>query len=68
VKLWDAATLQEIFTFPRLPSTPRRMVFSADGNALAVATLGGQIHLWRAPTWAEIETAEKAQEPVGRAQ
>ena len=61
VKLWDAATLQEIFTFPNLPSPPHSAIFSADSNALAVGTLGGQVHVWRAPSWAEIEPTEKAQ-------
>jgi hypothetical protein len=36
------------------------VAFSADGNWLmARSNLGGHLHLWRAPSWAEIDAAEK---------
>ena len=35
--------------------------FSPDGNTLAATALGGMAHLWRAPSWEEIEAAEKKQ-------
>ena len=33
--------------------------FSPDGNTLAATSLNGNAHLWHAPSWAEIEAAEK---------
>lgn len=32
--------------------------FSADGSVLSSVSVIGQLHLWRAPTWAEINAAE----------
>ena len=32
--------------------------FSPDGNTLGSMNLSGIPHLWRAPSWAEIEAAE----------
>jgi WD40 repeat protein len=33
--------------------------FSPDGNTLIAVSLDGVVSLWRAPSWAEIEAAEK---------
>ncbi len=35
------------------------VAFSPDGQWLAACNSEGKLHLWRAPSWAEIETAEK---------
>jgi WD40 repeat protein/serine/threonine protein kinase len=37
------------------------VAFSPDGNVLAASNWRGLLHLWRAPSWAEIEAAEKVQ-------
>jgi WD40 repeat protein len=45
-----------------LESEQSRFVFSAfspDGNVLGSLSMEGFLHLWRAPTWAEIEAIEK---------
>jgi hypothetical protein len=34
--------------------------FSPDGNALGSKNANGILHLWRAPSWEEIERQEKA--------
>jgi len=33
--------------------------FSPDGNVLGALSMEGFLHLWRAPSWAEIEVEEK---------
>jgi hypothetical protein len=33
--------------------------FSPDGQWLAACSLEGKLYLWRAPSWEEIEAAEK---------
>ena len=35
------------------------VAFSPDGNTLMATSYAGIAHLWRAPSWAEIEAAEK---------
>ncbi len=34
---------------------------SPDGNTLAAMALTGEAHLWRAPSWEEIEAAKRKQ-------
>jgi WD40 repeat protein/serine/threonine protein kinase len=61
VKLWDLST-----------ETPHQLIapvgdgwifgfvgFSPDGQWLAACSLEGKLYLWRAPSWEEIEAAEK---------
>ena len=59
VKLWDVESHQEVLTLegegPRFEST----AFSADGNALGSKSSLGRLQIWRAPTWAQIESAER---------
>jgi WD40 repeat protein len=62
VKLWDLATYRELVTLPGRGNIFMNLAFSRDGNwVVARDQLGGQLHLWRAPSWAEIDAAEKAQ-------
>ena len=35
------------------------VAFSPDGNVLGSVNGNGILHLWRAPSWAEIEAAER---------
>jgi WD40 repeat protein len=62
VKLWDLATQRELLTFPARGSFFMHVTFSPDGNTLTATSLDGVAHLWRAPTWAEIEAAERRQQ------
>ncbi len=64
VRLWDPATRQQV----ALLKTPipvgfgiRQLVFSVDGNTLVLEDEQRTLHTWRAPSWAEIEAAEKRQ-------
>jgi WD40 repeat protein/serine/threonine protein kinase len=60
VKLWDVATCREMLTLPGEGSIFGFVAFSPDGNwLLARSSLAGHLHLWRAPSWAEIDVAEK---------
>lgn len=38
----------------------RPTAFSADGNVLAACNAQGELHLWRAPSWEQIEATENA--------
>jgi eukaryotic-like serine/threonine-protein kinase len=65
VKLWSEASWQDVFTLAA-PGTgfggnDNGMAFSPDGNVISWLNMDGDLHLWRAPTWAEIHAAEKAQ-------
>ncbi len=70
VKLWDLSTCREMLALPgrgRLGSQFHTLAFSRDGNWLAACNGAGQLNLWRAPSWAEIEAAEKvSREGSGR--
>jgi WD40 repeat protein/serine/threonine protein kinase len=59
VRLWDLSTFRELMTLPGQGFG--FVVFSPDGRWLAARSSEG-IHLWRAPSWAEIEAAEKSPE------
>jgi WD40 repeat protein len=59
VKLWDLATQRELLTLPAQGYLFVHVAFSPDGNTLMATGLAGVAHLWRAPTWAEIDAAEK---------
>ena len=55
LKLWDVDSWQEVFS---LAGTGNRAQFSTDGNTLGAINDDGTLHLWRAPSWAEINAAE----------
>ena len=60
VKIWDVETHQELLTLPGQGWRHWRAAFSPDGDALGTMSGGGQLHLWRAPSWEEIARAEEA--------
>ena len=57
VKLWDLQTRQEMLTFGGSGSLLQAGKWSADGDVILA---GRPWQAWRAPSWAEIEAAEKA--------
>jgi WD40 repeat protein len=60
VKLWDLSTHRELMTLSGQGSLFQFVVFSPDGRWLAACTRSdGKLHLWRAPSWAEIDAIEK---------
>jgi WD40 repeat protein len=61
VKLWDLATHRELLTLQGEGELFAHIAFSPDASTLMVTSFVGIAHLWRAPSWAEIEAAEKGQ-------
>ncbi len=63
MKLWDTASYQELLTLEGQGSGFYWTAFSPDGNVLGAMNRAGTLHLWRAPSLAEIDAAEaKAQQ------
>jgi WD40 repeat protein len=58
LKLWDLRTHQELITLSGEGSMMNRLLFSPDGNKLVGLNNEGRLHIWRAPTWEEVRTAE----------
>ncbi|MDO8542086.1 MAG: protein kinase [Opitutaceae bacterium] len=65
--LWDVDSYERLLTLGVSGSTLNSLAFSADGNALGAARVGGggsttgdsgEYFLWRAPSWEEIAAAE----------
>ena len=59
VKLWDLVAHRELLTLQGEGQHFMHVAFSPDGNTSAAVSLDGIAHLWRAPSWEEIEAAEK---------
>jgi WD40 repeat protein len=61
VKLWDLATHRELLSLRGEGEYFELVAFSPDGSTLMAISFDGVAHLWRAPSWEEIEAAEKGQ-------
>jgi eukaryotic-like serine/threonine-protein kinase len=59
VRLWDVETWQELITLPLEGERLSQIFFSADGRQLAASSSRGDLFLWQAPSFAEIEAKEK---------
>ena len=59
VKLWDLVTQRELFSLQGEGDFFYLVAFSPDGSTLMATSFAGIAHLWRAPSRAEIEPAEK---------
>jgi WD40 repeat protein/serine/threonine protein kinase len=69
VKVWDLSTRRELMTLPGQGGGGFSFVaFSPDGRWLAACIWEGTLHLWRAPTWEEIEAVEKQEGSHAREQ
>ena len=66
VKLWDLPSFQELVTLRGSSSAYTQTRFSPDGNLLGTMNSRGVLHVWRAPSWQEIEAEEGAVESVNR--
>ena len=65
VKLWDLSTHRELITLPGQSAVYKSVVFSNDGRWLAACGENEpKLHLWRAPSWEEIEVEEKKLQSV----
>jgi WD40 repeat protein/serine/threonine protein kinase/cell division protein FtsL len=61
LKLWDTDSWQDVITLQGSGSVFFEPAFSPDGNSVGALSAAGILHVWRAPSWAEINAAEKAQ-------
>jgi len=59
VKLWDLSTRRELIMLAGQGSSFGDVAFSPDGRWLAARNMKNELHLWHAPSWEEIEAAEK---------
>ncbi len=59
VKLWTAATGQELITLERPGENLGQLAFSPDGSQLIACNSQGDVLIWRTPSLAEIEAKEK---------
>jgi serine/threonine protein kinase/WD40 repeat protein len=63
IKLWDLDSRRDLLTLEGRGSLfVDSTAFSPDGNVLGSMNFQGLLHLWRAPSWEEIEAAEKRTE------
>ena len=61
VRLLDLGSQRHVATLAGVPDQFWFLQMSADGNTLVAAGLKGTTLLWRAPSWPEIEAAERGQ-------
>ncbi|MEO6033641.1 MAG: WD40 repeat domain-containing protein, partial [Verrucomicrobiota bacterium] len=63
IKFWDVQSHEELLTLEGQGSMFSMTAFSSDGAVLGTLNSYDSkrsiLHLWRAPSWAEIEAAEK---------
>jgi len=65
VKLWNAATGQQLMTLKEFKADLGKLMFSPDGTVLAAgrASFSGPqrtVQLWHAPSFPEIQAAERS--------
>jgi WD40 repeat protein len=65
LRLWDLESHLPVLSFDGVGGTFNDTAFSSDGRTLASMSHTGQLRLWFAPSWAEIEAAEKAPVRLG---
>ena len=59
IKMWDTHSYEEVATLVGEGSLFKVAAFSPDGNTIGARNLNGVLHLWSAPSWEQIESAEK---------
>jgi WD40 repeat protein len=59
IKLWDTQSHQELLTLEGQGTEFLRTTFSPNGDILASRNNQGVLHLWRAPSWEEIQKREE---------
>jgi WD40 repeat protein len=62
IKVWETQGYNELLTLEGDGSFFYNIHFSADGSFLGALNAQGKLHLWRAPTWEEINALEKSAE------
>jgi WD40 repeat protein len=59
IMIWETQAYHEVLTLEGEGTHFHNIRFSADGTLLGALNFLGQIHLWNAATWAEIETRDR---------
>jgi hypothetical protein len=59
--LWTTDSWQELITLGADGTLFSTTAFSTDGTALGTMSTEGALHIWQAPSWAEINAAEATQ-------
>ncbi len=65
VMLWDVESHESMLTLEGQGYGFDSVAFSPDGNILAAGSWRGVLHLWQAPSWAEIESKENPSRTEG---
>jgi WD40 repeat protein len=65
ISIWDVASHEEVATLDGHREAVQQIAFTPDGDYL-VSVSKDQLRVWRAPSWAEIEVAEKKSRPSDR--
>jgi WD40 repeat protein len=60
MKVWDLRSHEDVATLRGNGSFFSSAAFSSDGNTIGARNWNGVIHFWSAPSWKEVEAAEKA--------
>jgi serine/threonine protein kinase/WD40 repeat protein len=58
LRLYDVESQQDVLTLPATGILFQHTEWSADGSVLGSSNYQGELHLWRAPSWEEIDAAE----------
>jgi WD40 repeat protein len=61
VRIWDIESRQAVLLLPGIGGPFHETAFSSDGAVLGSLSNSRRLYLWRAPTWREIESREKAE-------
>jgi WD40 repeat protein len=59
VRMWDTASWQEVLTLRAPGSVFNSLRFSPDGNRISAVSNDSILHIWTAPSWEEIDRAER---------
>ena len=59
IKLWDLNSREELFSLAGQGTHFKFSAFSPDGNVLGALSRVGVLHLWRVPSWEEIQVVER---------
>ncbi len=60
ISLWNAESYELLLSLEAPGILFQSIAFSPDGDSIGAMTAAGTLHLWRAPSWREIGTVEKA--------
>jgi len=59
IRVWDVESFEPLLSLSASGTVFSSSAFSPDGTTIAARNALGQLHIWRAPSWQEIEAAER---------